>query len=588
MKRTFSTYVYLVCGLGYPKSNAYATWLLPPYQNPWKQETKFAYLTTLNQGVQSGYSLSYKIQNSKTALGILGKTDPYEPLNTIAFHRFYLRHTCPKQTWIIGSYRMQLGEGMLKSIGNPSYLSNPAWANKTEDWTLKEYRGFSRNFPVVGFATKINLSKQNQIICSLGKANLHGKIENGVITTWNKSGLFTDSLKLSQKNNFHCITSTTAFRYHHNFLTLGIALSNYTFSIPIELSRSLPTQRPNWYSYNSLGLENITTIQNHGKSFTYTHIWLSRTAGNGSLYFLDFTNQQSNVLSRNKKSRIPRNFSKQHAIATAEFQQDIAGVAGVIVPLNKFKDIAFRYQYIGLHFESFENLDVNQNKGIQVISASMQNQFSNQKRGILSFFLRNPTKNHAFENYSWEKSMRLNYQCQLHQVQIKSTLKISQASLVFQDETPYQYLENTLLGIDDADIQLMSKLQQPQTIQTHIELLKRHNSFTTSEFHLYGQTNSENTSMGLELTFQKQWHSSVTSQSGFALFNCQSPLMIQGLQLGSVNNFQLVTDQGYLVFLGLRNKVDSKLTQILQLQIMQNFTKNGQITARIFAVIWLR
>ena len=184
--------------------------------------------------------------------------------------------------------------------------------------------------------------------------------------------------------------------------------------------------------------------------------------------------------------------------------------------------------------------------------------------------------------------MRLNYQCQLHQVQIKSTLKISQASLVFQDETPYQYLENTIQGIDDADIQLMSKLQQPQTIQTHIEILRRHNPSTTSEFHLYGQTNSENTSMGLEFTFQKQWHYSVTSQSGFALFNCQSPMMIQGLQLGSVNNFQLVTGQGYLVFLGLRNKVDSKLTQILQLQIMQNFTKNGQITARIFAVIWLR
>jgi hypothetical protein len=92
----------------------------------------------------------------------------------------------------------------------------------------------------------------------------------------------------------------------------------------------------------------------------------------------------------------------------------------------------------------------------------------------------------------------------------------------------------------------------------------------------------------LEFVINKQWHTTVQSQSGIAVFNTSAPAVIQGLQLGSINSFQIVNNQGLFFFMGIRHKPSRELTQLLQLQIMQNFNPQRPISVRIFAVIWLR
>ena len=119
---TFSKFTPFIWGFSVHTSSILGSPIHPMLKERWSHETKIAFLSQQdNTLIRSGYNLSFKIQNSRTSAGFIGKTDPYEPLNSIAFYRLYLRYSNRKSTWIVGSYRLQIGEGIIKTNGNPSF-----------------------------------------------------------------------------------------------------------------------------------------------------------------------------------------------------------------------------------------------------------------------------------------------------------------------------------------------------------------------------------------------------------------------------------------------------------------------------------
>ncbi len=594
---TFSKFTPFIWGFSVHTSSILGSPIHPMLKERWSHETKIAFLSQQdNTLIRSGYNLSFKIQNSRTSAGFIGKTDPYEPLNSIAFYRLYLRYSNRKSTWIVGSYRLQIGEGIIKTNGNPSYLSNPAWANKLEEWNLKEYRGFSRNFPINGIACKFNLARKHQTLVAIGNAQLSGKKVNGSIVTWYKSGLLTDSIKLSQKNNFNCLTGTAAYRYQTKSLSAGLGISSYTFSAPVLFRQPVTTAAAAWYAaigndtigYNSL----LTDEYRYLKQLYYPEIWFTHSQKNGNLLFINAVKQIATKIgpaSSSSSVLLSTSDNKSSGWNARETKRQLSLTAGWIIPLNNSSDISLRYQHIGSEFESIENWEIQQKKGFNVFQLAMQNSASSSVNITTIYTVQQRIPAYSFQPSPWENSLR----CKIHYNQprfsVKETIKVSRRESNTIENTAFQELEHSL---NPMDLDYLENLwQQPnpnRLVQLHTEILFNQQKKISTEFHCYNQLLDNNSSACLEFILNKQWHSSVQTQSGIALYNTNSPIMVQGLQLGSLNSFQMVNKQGILLFCGIRNKPARQLTQLLQLQIMQNFNHNQPLSLRIFAVIWLR
>jgi len=584
-----------------------ATPIHPILRDPWSREGKLAFLSQQDyNSIRSGYSISVNVKNSKFNLGFIGKTDPYEPLNTLAFSRYYLRYKYKNSTWVLGSYRIQLGEGMIKSIGTPSYLSNPSWANKSEEWNVKEYRGFSRNFPVLGIAGKSNLSKKYQLMYSVGKATLSGKMEENSVVKWNRTGELTDSIKQSQKNNFYCLTSTTAIRYQTKFISAGIGLHSYAFSVPVQLNSTLKTAKTNWFDYYQQSTSSVDTIPQDYFNKSYfiqqlqaSEFWVTQSLKNGNLIYINIINQFK--LSENTENRLSysssnlkNNFNQTQGYLR-ERQNQIAIASGLLIPINKLHDVGIRFKYVGSEFESIENLETQVLKGYKSIQIAVQNQISPRLQISTTYLLQQKIGFNQLNQKPWEKIMRCKIHYQQSDIVLKSALKLSQreTSLTRQSSlselSVQEEIENSINPADLDQLDVYWQQMKPPTIfQLHSEIQLKQNSTTVTELHSYIQNMDKQHSSCLEFVINKQWHTTVQSQSGIAVFNTSAPVVIQGLQLGSINSFQIVNNQGLFFFMGIRHKPSRELTQLLQLQIMQNFNPQRPISVRIFAVIWLR
>ncbi len=584
-----------------------ATPIYPILKDPWSREGKIAFLSQQNYNqVSSGYCLSLNVKNSKFNFGIIGKTDPYEPLNSLAFSRFYFRYKYKNTAFILGSYRIQLGEGIMKSIGTPSYLNNPAWANKSEEWNIKEYRGFSRNFPVLGIAGKSNLSKKYHLIYSFGKAKLSGKIENNRVVNWNKTGLLTDSTKLGQKNNFFCLTSTTAVRYQNKCITAGLGIHSYAFSLPVKFTSTVNIAETAWYNYyrqKANSNDSISQDYNYYGNFIQqlhaTEFWLTQSCKNGNLLFINAIKQIKQPVNNQDNNPVVRTNRINYCSNSQYYFQDIpkqfALISGLLIPLNKLNDVGVQFKYVGSEFESVENLETQQMKGFNSMQIAVQNQLSPRLQISTSYLLQRKVSFNQLNQKPWEKILRCKIQYQQSNTVMKSVLKLSQRESAVNRESSMSELsvqEEIENSIHPADLEQLDVFWQqtktPTILQLHTEIQLRQNHSTTTEFHSYIQNCNKQNSSCLEFSVNKQWHTTVQSQSGIALFNTSAPLVVQGLQLGSINSFQIVNNQGLFLFMGIKHKPGKELTQLLQLQIMQNFNPQRPISVRIFAVIWLR
>ena len=584
-----------------------ATPIHPILKDPWSREAKLAFLSQQDyNNVRSGFSVSINVKNSKYNIGFIGKTDPFEPLNTLAFSRYYFRYKCKNSTWVFGSYRIQLGEGMIKSVGTPSYLSNPAWANKSEEWNVKEYRGFSRNFPVLGLAGKSNLSNKYQLIYSVGKAKLSGKMEENRVVKWNRTGQLTDSLKQSQKNNFYCLTSTMAIRYHSKTLTSGFGLHSYVFSVPVLLNYNPKTTGNNWFNYYHQTTNSNDSIppqyfnnSNFIQQLHASEYWATQSCKNGNMLYINIINQfkQNANCHNNYPNNItkPKNYCTNTQCKLNDLRKHIAITSGLLIPLNKLNDVGIRFKFVGSEFESIENLETQQMKGYKSIQTAVQYQITPQLHIATSYLLQQKISLYQLNQKPWEKIIRCKIHYQQSNVIIKSALKLSQreSSLTressFSEISVQEEIENSInpTELDQLDV-YWQQSKTPTIFQLHSEIQLHQNSTIVTELHSYLQNIDKQRSSCLEFVINKQWHTTVQSQSGFAVFNTSAPIVIQGLQLGTINSFQIINNQGFFFFMGIRHKPSKELTQLLQLQIMQNFNPKRPISVRIFAVLWLR
>ena len=549
--------------------------------NPWNQEIKISSTITQSLMVHGGYSVNAQAYNSKNSLGFVIKTDPYEPTNKIAFSRFYYRYKHNKITAVIGSYRLQLGEGIVKTKGNASFRSNTQWAGKSEDWALTENRGFNRNFPIHGAAIKIPLRKSSQIMASYGFTKLCGKITDGTVTSWYRNGLLTDSLRIANKNNFSCKSASLAYRYHSQQTNIGISSSIFKFSQALSIFHQPTEAEVNWTKYPANDIQSENTNARI-TSMVYPEFWISSTLNNGNLTFLHVSQQFSNP------------FSTKSSTGLLKFKDFIslknesAVIAGMVVPMDKNQDVSVRFQSFGNRFVGIENEEISRWQGMSELRCTWQNQIHPAVYGSVTFIVSRPSNFNKLNPSSWDPQLQSRWTIKKQNIIVSATTKFMQVNRSNTDD-----FENSNFNEWDNYIHSTPELYfypNPQTwrFHSHVELKNNFSMSNWGEMHLYFQSENGKTSSCTEWIYQQKNNHGFTIQSGLACFQTQQTLMVQGLQVSPIQQYVGINNNGMLLFIGIKNKTAEELTQWFHLQIMQNFGENRQLSARIFALVWFR
>lgn len=553
----------------------------PPI-NPWKPELKINTIAQQSQTVQSGYGINGQIQNSRHLLGSGFRTDPFEPLNQVSFSRFYYRYKSQSTTVVVGSYRIQIGEGITKNKGNSMYRRHTAWAGKSEDWGISENRGFDRSFPIQGLALKLPLINNHQIIASIGKAKLNGKFSDGAISTWYRNGLLTDSFKIANKHNFSCLSSTIAYRFCDKITTVGISTTSYRFSHKTYFSTQPDESSVNWLSSTNRDIQLSDKLPI--STMVIPEIWASTTTKNGNLVFFHLTQQFYPIKSNPGNSIKYREFANRGK----DLSTGMAVVLGIVVPLDKEQDISFRFQEYGRKFIGIEDALTSVNQGTTEFRCTWQNRITPQLNGNLAIAIMRTSAKSVLNQPMWQPQFQTKWIFNKYKYQFTTTMRLLQlnrtSSRDFEEFDRFTMLEDDF----NPTFELNDLLFNRWRFYTHLEIKNSISPTSWAEIHCYYQSEFGKISSCLEWIYQNKIKNTLTIQSGIGAYNAQQTLMVQGLQLAPIQNYIGINQEGLLLFLGVKHKNSHQLSQWLHLQIMQNFADNRRFSARIFATVWFR
>ncbi len=299
-------------------------------------------------GSPIGNSIQWRYSNSHTlSTGITLQSDPGEIVLKPDFTSFHLRLSQWKiiESWILGRYTMQLGQGLVQG-GLSGFWNAPiVWARKTPDWLLAEKRGFDefRGYTGSAMALKIGAIK---IMAAISSQKISCRInETGAITSLITDGRFTTLLNKERKNNTQLKHFTLASQYENTIkrYSIGMGLSantyNRTWASNLKWPHKTPLQGGN-FSFQAIGSQ-----------FVYSEVWFTHYNHHGGMLFGHYALQfLFNQALATQTSSNP-NPTKQRNPATS-----VAGIVGYAMALGKETDISVRCYRIEDGFQPIQGL----------------------------------------------------------------------------------------------------------------------------------------------------------------------------------------------------------------------------------------
>jgi len=222
------------------------------------------------------------------------------------------------ETWIIGRYAMQLGQGLVQG-GMSGFWNAPIlWARRTTDWGLSEKRGWDEYQGHSGTALGFKLGNDGKNFIRGMVAVSDGRVSARVDTLGRMSSLVTDgNFGLGSNAGYQRNTEQ-----QHGTLAIllpggvGLAWSGYRYN-------RLWATREEW----------MRPALRAGRIFNYPEWWFSKSTAHGGLAFLHMAWQ----CQPNEKPKP-------------------AAVGGWIVPLNQVSDISLRAYVIHNQFRPPQGL----------------------------------------------------------------------------------------------------------------------------------------------------------------------------------------------------------------------------------------